>query len=89
MEQPHSKNPESRPVSFPDWKTALSTAGLPEGRQHEYERAISTFLHRCKFLHCPASSAMAQSYQAEYAGQGECLSAPSHDGGQAGRLSLP
>jgi len=74
MEQPHSKNPESRPVSFPDWKTALSTAGLSEGRRHEYERAIITFLHRCKQLHCPASIAMAKSYLAGLPGQAENVS---------------
>ncbi len=61
MEKPRSKHPESWPVSFPDLKTALSTAGLPEGRRPKYERVIITFLHRCKKPHCPASMAMAKS----------------------------
>lgn len=71
MEQPHSKDLESRPISFPGWKAALTFSGLPEAKRREFEREIITFLHRCKQLHSPASVAMVKSYLAERPRQGE------------------
>jgi len=71
MEQPHSKDHERRPISFPGWKCALALAGLPEVKRAEYEREIITFLHRYKQLHVPASVATVKTYLAERPRQGE------------------
>ena len=51
---------ERRPVSFPEWKSALS--GVENELQETYRREVVSFLHHCKKLHAPATIALARSY---------------------------
>ncbi|MDI1250525.1 MAG: hypothetical protein PSV13_16815 [Lacunisphaera sp.] len=53
---------DNQPVSFPDWKQALATAGLSAGAEAAYGREIITFLKHCKTLHAPATVMLAKQY---------------------------
>ena len=51
---------ERRPVSFPEWKSAL--AGVENQLQESYRQEVVWFLYHCKKLHAPATIALARSY---------------------------
>lgn len=55
---------DNQPVSFPDWKLALRSAGLPAGLEATYAREIIGFLRHCKNLHAPATVVLVRQYLA-------------------------
>ncbi len=62
--------PENRPLSFPSWKTALDSGGLPVATKGEYRREILGFLHFCKVRRAPATVMLVKEYLAERERQG-------------------
>lgn len=53
---------DHRPVSFPQWKEALATSGLPASQIGAFTREIITFLKHCKTLRVPATVLLAKQY---------------------------
>lgn len=51
---------ERRPFSFPEWKSALAESLLNAEQRALFQRAILTFLHRCKVARAPATVALAK-----------------------------
>jgi len=51
---------ERLPVSFPEWKTALTC--VENELQESYRQEVVWFLHHCKKLHTPATVALARNY---------------------------
>lgn len=56
---------EDRPISFPEWKTALMRAGLAIHEREVFRREILTFLRHCKVRRAPATIAGAREYLAD------------------------
>lgn len=53
---------DNQPVSFPEWKQALATAGLSAAAEEAYRREIISFLKHCKTQHVPATVMLAKQY---------------------------
>lgn len=53
---------DNQPVSFPEWKQALTQAGLSSAGEAAYVREIITFLKHCKAQHAPATILLAKQY---------------------------
>ncbi len=56
---------DNRPVSFPEWKTALARAPLLVSEREAFRREILGFLHQCKVQRCPATPAFMKQYLVE------------------------
>ncbi len=53
---------DKQPVSFPNWKDALATAGLSPARHETFAREIISFLRFCKTRHVPVTAELARQY---------------------------
>jgi integron integrase len=56
---------DHRPVSFPDWKTALARAPLTDTEREAFRREILGFLHHCKVSRAAATPELMKQYLVE------------------------
>lgn len=55
----------NRPISFPNWKIALSQAALTDTAKEAYRREILSFLKHCKASRAAATTEVAKKYLME------------------------
>jgi len=56
---------DNRPISFPEWKSALARAPLLAGEQEAFRSEILSFLRQCKLQRSPATPAFMKQYLVE------------------------
>ena len=58
----HTCMNEKEPVSFPDWKAALSTSNLSPALEGSHTREVLTFLPLCKNKPVPATAELVKQH---------------------------